>query len=649
MVELVSKYQTKDQIKEFIRTTIDKYGEDVILIEITRKGYWIEKIIDIENDGELTQWMKKRNVTVYSDRYLMKCLSFREFRGRKVIILDDAGNNGILLFFYYALLLENGAEEVIPMVYALNTKYPYVDNSTQEEVEERRKREFYRTIRHKNLSEEESERLFKERSEGFERSLRWQIWMSPKDMGALTVAETIWFQKRALPMVVDLPMYRGCDGNAADLVLTKEQWEMLGEGSSVWQQIPIETELAGEALHYGYFQMQNDSIYSKFKTLFFNFIVRYKYEPIGDGSEIRFVFVPFAIINSCSLSDMVWNFFHLFEGSEYAQQVIDTINEENKKADRRTLPNNSYSDEDWEIVLPALKENHNMCRALYRAIIYDISSYIGYVFNEYVSERIGRTLEYDWEIMKENLEEKFIRSIRKKYKSMDSAAYLSKLMECRISEVISPRFVDKEAYVVRNFAAGENFEFYMTGLLRRKKKSHDIDMNKRMVTLESLLFEAKRRFVFRDAAHFRQMMTAYIVEMTENSQISNEIYVDDEAEIMYRGFRSGENCEILLRRGIEWFYPYVLAFYQKSETCYKKNYNKFAELLRKEFKENKYIGTLISEVAFDFYFEYFKSVADNPTQILNKQYLLDKDSCERQPGLKEFVREAYRRVAYWDI
>ena len=69
-------------------------------------------------------------------------------------------------------------------------------------------------------------------------------------------------------------------------------------------------ELAGETLYYGYFQYLNESYYYKFGNLMFNFIVRYKYEPVEDD-KIRIVFVPFAILNSCKLKDLVWNFFYL--------------------------------------------------------------------------------------------------------------------------------------------------------------------------------------------------------------------------------------------------------------------------------------------------------------------------------------------------
>lgn len=650
MIELANKYQTKEKLKEFIKGLVESQDNEVILIEVTRKGYWSEKAVNIENDGEFIKCLERKKVKIYSDRYLMKCLDFEEFRDKTVIIFDDVGNNGIQLFFYYALLRKNGAGKVIPAVYALNIEYPFVENKSKEELENSRKKEFLRTIRNQNLEEDEINSLFREYEKGFEDSFRWCIWMNPGDLGKFTVAETIWFQKAVLPMVVDLPMFRTISTKSdKEILLTNTQWETLCQGNNKWKQIPLETELAGEQLHYGYFQMQDHTLYSKLKNLFFNCIVRYKYEPIENTDQIKFVFVPFAILNSCRLSDMVWNFFHLFEESKYAKRVIDTINKENNDNNRRVILGDSYQDEDWEVVFPVLKKNHNMCRALYRAIIFDISNYIGYLFQEYVSERIGLELEYDWKIMEENLENDFILSIKEKYKNMNSDKYYTKLISCRVSEAISPRFFDAEELVVKRTPSVENLDLYLTGLLHRKRKNHDRDMNNRMVTLESMISEVDKRFVFQNAEQFREILTSYIVEMTENSRIGNEIYVDDTMGILYRGFRAGENCEILLKWGVEWVYPYVLAFYQKSEEKYEENYDRFAELLENEFREKKFIGRLISEVAFDFYKKYFKNVANNPSQILNKQYLMDKNGNSQKYGMQDFIHEAYRTVAYWNV
>ena len=75
-----------------------------ILIEITRKGYWVTKLADREFDEKLSKLLKKRKIRRISDRYLMKCLNFDEFKDKIILIFDDTMNNGNLLFFYYALL-----------------------------------------------------------------------------------------------------------------------------------------------------------------------------------------------------------------------------------------------------------------------------------------------------------------------------------------------------------------------------------------------------------------------------------------------------------------------------------------------------------------------------------------------------------------
>lgn len=88
----------------------------------------------------------------------------------------------------------------------------------------------------------------------------------------------------------------------------------------------------------------------------------------------------------------------------------------NKKAGREVSTRLGYHEKDSTTVLSALKKNHNMCRALYRAIIFDISNHIGINFHRYVKESIDFDIVCDWDIMKENLEESLIKSLKEKYK-----------------------------------------------------------------------------------------------------------------------------------------------------------------------------------------------------------------------------------------
>lgn len=650
MLKTKNVYHTIDKIEEYLEKVINEYEIDII-IEITRKGYWVTKLADRKLNRRLSRLMQSRKIRRISDRYLMKCLNFEEFQGKRILIFDDTMNNGNLLFFYYALLKEKGAAEVIPCVYALNTHY----NPKSPAIIQSRRWGYERTIRSKiqdevnPLSEEEIEQGFQKCREAFEKDLTCCIWMSPADVGRLSVTETLWFQKDVMPMVVDLPIYSRQKEQAAEeiyLTIPKIKWDQLREGNSVWRNEDCRMELAGEELYYGYFQYINDAFYTRFKNLIFNFIVRYKYEPV-ENEGFRIVFVPFVIMNSCRLSDLVWNFFYLFKDTEYASDVAQELN---KKAGEVVATKAGYAEENSVKVLEALKKNHNLCRALYRAIIFDISNYIGTIFQNYVKETADLEITCDWEIMKENLQESLIRSLKVKYEEKQKEDYLSKLMGIRLSEQIAPRMESLEEAVIKQKATDENLELLLTQIVTERKQKADVTTAQVMITLESLCHEVRNQYLFEGESEFKKKITDLLLVMTENSRLGNEIYVDDRAEILYRGFRAGENCEVLMRWGIEWLYPYIFAFYEKVGIReFHDRYDVFFGMLEQEFRKNGYIGTLISESAFLFYRTYFSKESINSTQILNKEYLTDENTNETNSKIEDYCDTAFQTVMLWDV
>lgn len=96
MLKINNIYHTIDKIEEYLEKLINDFEFD-ILIEITRKGYWVTKLADREFDEKLSKLLKKRKIRRISDRYLMKCLNFDEFKDKIILIFDDTMNNGILL------------------------------------------------------------------------------------------------------------------------------------------------------------------------------------------------------------------------------------------------------------------------------------------------------------------------------------------------------------------------------------------------------------------------------------------------------------------------------------------------------------------------------------------------------------------------
>ena len=223
-------------------------------------------------------------------------------------------------------------------------------------------------------------------------------------------------------------------------------------------------------------------------------------------------------------------------------------------------------------------------------------------------------------------------------------------MEIRMSEQIVPRMDSLEEAVIKQKATDENLELLLTQIVIERKQKVDITTAQVMITLESLCHEVRKQYLFDGESDFKKKITDLLLIMTENSRLGNEIYVDDNAEILYRGFRAGENCEVLMRWGIEWLYPYILAFYEKVGIWeFHDRYNVFFSMLEQEFRKNGYIGTLISESAFSFYRTYFSKESINSTEILNKEYLMDDNANETNRKLDDYCDIAFHMVMLWDV
>ena len=59
MLKINNIYHTIDKIEEYLEKLINDFEFD-ILIEITRKGYWVTKLADREFDEKLSKLLKKR-------------------------------------------------------------------------------------------------------------------------------------------------------------------------------------------------------------------------------------------------------------------------------------------------------------------------------------------------------------------------------------------------------------------------------------------------------------------------------------------------------------------------------------------------------------------------------------------------------------
>lgn len=137
---------------------------------------------------------------------------------------------------------------------------------------------------------------------------------------------------------------------------------------------------------------------SRFSNLFHDFVVKCKYNPIGDLVDV--VFTPFAIVKSITYEDAFLCFNLFYKNTVYGDAIL-----------KKFL--------DGEYSVSAMERDHNLCRAMFRAVIYRLSDYIGRNFQEYVKYVLKIELEYDWDIMEDNFDSLFVETQKLFYEQYD--------------------------------------------------------------------------------------------------------------------------------------------------------------------------------------------------------------------------------------
>lgn len=612
--------------------------KDIILVLITRKGYGLIKtMMKLETDW--VENLRESSVRYISDRYVLKLVSAdEEIAGKNIIIFDDTITNGNNMFYYYCMFKKKKAAQVIPQVLVASTEFlskmakhnKEVSRGNSKYIEEAKREEFKRIYK----AEDDLEH-FPELLNDFYRDFRYRMVMPADDVAEFSIQETLWFQENLNPMVMDLPVFRYEDEKKErEIILTEEEFKRICTSTSKWQFVKNSYNVLDQEVRCDFFQLNDELIYRQFHNLFFNFVVKCKFIECEQG--IKIVFIPFAMVKSGTMID-VWRCFQgLLGDTEYYKyicahlEIKDTLDE--------------------GAIVSALGHDHNISRGVFRAVIFSLSNYIGYLFQKKLTEEIGKTIYFDTEYLRDHCDDAFVRTFETEYLTMDGNEYIKKIATVKNSgsSIVLP--IEYDGISGKEIASEQNVELcvrerILTGRHGEKPRKFKI------ATIEGLEEELDRKYRFDSREQKRLYLTKTLIRLLEISCCGNEIVVDNEDSMIYRGFRAGENSEILMEDGLKWVYPYYYAFYYyQNGVFFVKNYKKFKQWLRDRFYSQEYVNTLISQISLEFYIRYFDMVKDNNLheQILNKAYLL-RDYWEDNvtDECKDFVQQAFLSVKKW--
>lgn len=630
-----------------------------VLFLVTRKGYWSYKTLtdDVtwkvlrEENPEVMSKIESGEKIIRTDRYLIKCVNVKEeFGGKKVFIYDDTMTRGTNLFFYFSYLTSHNID-VTPVVYALSTTYP------SDETKDNLVTEFQRLTRNgepRNSSGNDYVRRFNAK-------LLWYRRLTPGNLSEICIWETNLFNENLCPLVIDLPILSRMkteqgytepaymnNGMGAGITLTEEQFQKLTTSQSEWKFIV--NQFSDSYIDYcsSYFEnRENDT--GNLKNLVLNLIVKCKYKK--ENGKVKVVFVPFAVYRSMGFSDVVKTFFVLWGDTSYGEEMLKTIQKEIAKRYQVFLVLSKDKIDQNALVLKLLGDNHNLSRNLFRSIIFYLSAYIGAEFKKYVWRLTNLELEYDFDFMKESLSEDFVESFKEMIgKGNEQKKYF---LNAPCADPVSSTGLTKIENKPRKIASKESIEKSIRERVINKKNSDTHKLFERVYVIETMEDDLEREYVFQDKKERESLLTEVIVDMLENSRLGNEIFVDNEKQIVYRGFRTGENSELLFYSGIVYFYTYIYFYYLLSGAeNYCRNYWSFVDRLDLYLRSKQYVGSLISEEELSFYKSYFEKLKSSrlDEQIRNKRYLLDNYwNPHDESGIRAYIYEAYNNVQVWMV
>ncbi len=571
----LSREMAGELLKEFfVKRIVQEVPNVEIVILITKKSFWSYQL----NRDKAIE--KEIGFKVYSDRYFLKLLDFRKYNGKNIVIVDDTMNTGVALESFFELMVENcpKSEIIKPFVCLLSN-------------------EFEKNIYIKN--------------QRFLKQLKSYREVSPARIGQMCIHETLSFHEQLVPYIVDLPVIQQKQNNRRwnhIIKMSQNDFMLLCKGNNAWTFYKTDYEIIpGKMVEAGFFVFHNSFLEFKFDSFLLNAIIKVQYRFDEVNEQVEVVFTPFALFNSVNANEMKTCFDAIFEGTDYKKKFTEV---------KDNLKKNYYT-------------------ALYRSVVYVISMYIGVKFIEFMESDKPMRLYNDNHFISGFY--KAINSIfppENNYGEFNEIDFLSKIMKLPFENegVVKYRDVlNKNITISDNYTDRDWFALLYENIILTKRYKDEKKYIK-SEELEALICEKG------DIAERKVLMTKVLLEALNKSILSNCLDYDEYSNIIYRGYRYGENTELLLPYDARIFYQGILVYYERVETKrYYEKLNYFLINFKDFLQRNGLYNLAISEKEFHFFSVYFSEIPekDIETQIRNKEYLLDENYCAKSAFMKQ--------------
>lgn len=618
ILELLNEYIKRNKEKDKDHTNLP------ILVSITRKGYWLFRMLFDEYEEH--KWELAENdplhvfgeFEIYSDRYMTKILDGIVpddknptavkllFENRQILLFDDVMIRGDNLFYHYVMLSSWGAD-VTPLTLECDRSFweKYSDNVTKRNAFKK----FY----------PEHEELFPQAINDFWNKQRayaaFRFWMTPEDLANDSVYELLLFQKKLCPMTIDLPIIAesACADNQKThryVTLQTSMWEKLKAKQRDWFFLENISQIKGSYhVNASFFEgitcLQELSLWGEIEDC----TVKCKYnEPAND--EIKIVFVPQVIVKSMSYFQVVELFCRLYEQTDYGNEIKKTINRllgEPVDEDNNEFPK--------EKMLLLMEKNCNFYRSLYRANILYFSLYVGKQFEEFLIEneiykKNDLVLDFDWEFMKHHSPQKLIDTLKKLAEHPEIMKQRLLIRNMKKETHIHKEVIDKNwkaaLYCVREWLAEERFE-----------DNNDFE---HILTIEWMENSLSNVIPDMNLEERRLVVTRIILLCQEESCFRNYIVNDTKNGLVKRGFRPGENAVKILGETAKQVVPYIYALYIRTGAKdFYEYYDSFIEKLNTYFYHERFLEYGLDPYSLYFFEDFFQTEPEGSIWSIEKK------------------------------
>lgn len=620
ILKLLNKYvkRIKNMKKEKEHTNFP------ILVSITRKGYWLFRMLFDEYEerqselAESDPLMVFGQFEIYSDRYMTKILdgilignqdqssNKLLFDNRQVLLFDDIMIRGDNLFYHYAMLSSWGAD-VTPLTLECDRSCwgKYSDN-------EAKKNAFYKFYPENKEKFHQALNDFWDKQQTY---TEFRFWMTPEDLANDSVYELLLFQKNLCPMTIDLPIIAEKEKGKTRktyryVTLQTQMWEKLKEQQGDWFFVENMSDIkdcyyVNASFFEGITCLQEMSLWGEIEDC----TVKCKFNEPIEG-EIKIVFVPQVIVRSMSYFQVVELFCRLYEYTPYGNAVKETINrllgEENNVKDK-TLPK--------EKMLLLMEKNCNLYRTLYRANILYFSLYVGKQFEQFLIEngiytKNEFTLDFDWEFMKHHSQKELIDTLKEFAEEPQVMRRQLMIRKGKQKTYIHKEIIEKNwkaaLYCVREWLADERFQ-----------ENNDFE---HILTIEWMENSLSNVIPDMSLEERRLIVTRIILLCQEESCFSNYIVNDTQSGLVKRGFRPGENAIKILGDTAKQVIPYIYALYIRTGAGdFYKYYDSFIAKLNTYFYHERFFEYGLDPYSLYFFEDFFQTEQEGAKWNIEKK------------------------------